>query len=94
MGTLVLMRGILKKNVGWGGGTPHVAPIMRNADLWALSPTWATPIPYCTFIHKHPQELLLHDLWKGWNCQVADKRIDTTFTIYNFANKLTTISLY
>ena len=60
---------------------PH---IFELPHLWALSTTWASstpPTPHCRSIHKAPYEMPGHDLWKGQNRWVADKCIDTTFTI-------------
>ena len=36
--------------------------------------------------------MLVHNIWQGQSCQVADKCIDVTSTI--FINKATTLSLY
>ena len=51
-----------------------------------LGPTQRPPFPTVTQSISpppppSPQEMLVHDFWKGQNCQVADKWIDTTFTI-------------
>ena len=61
--------------------------------LWAYPPLGLTSFPHCSSTQKPPpQEITIHDFWKGQNCQVAEKCIDT----YNkcFVNKLTTFSLY
>ena len=53
---------------------PHTfEPPSPPLHLWALSPTVALSIT--------PQEMPVRDLCKGQNYQVADKCIDTTFTI-------------
>ena len=62
-------------------------------------PPELTPIPlpppvHCSSIHKHTRRCHSQDLWKGQNCHVADKCIDTTFTNKYFVTTLTTTSLY
>ena len=44
-----------------------VSPNFWISHLSALSPTWDKSLP---------QEIPVHDLWKGQNCQVVDKCID------------------
>ena len=81
---------------------------MVSSDFWTLSPTsglypiWdSSPPPAVAeaqFISAHPQEMPVHDFWKGQNCQVAAKCTDicnciNTKTV-KLIIKLTTPSLY
>ena len=60
--------------------------------LWTLSPLELTP--HCSSIHKPPpQELPVHELWKGQNWLAADKCIDYIYNKY-FVSKLTTLFLH
>ena len=56
-----------------------VALLIEIPYIWALSPTW-TKVAQNMPVH--------HDLSKGLNCQVADKCIDTIFTINILINIL------
>ena len=51
--------------------------ILLTLLFQALSPTWAK---ICISINKPPQ-MSFHVFSKGQDCQVADKYIDTIFTI-------------
>ena len=76
---------------------------MVSSQFWTppltsgLYPPLGLPPPlllsHCSSIYKSPQEMLIHDLWKDQNCQVADKCIDTTFTI-NILYTSLPLSLY
>ena len=45
-----------------------------------LKPLTSRLIPHCSSIYKHAQNMMVHDLWKGQNCQFANKCIDTCKT--------------